>query len=235
MTEADSCLGVWRGPSKYSHVCMGCHEECYRSRRRAKDVVFPATRELWRFLVSTTLYSIWIERLRRLEDATLPQEVCNARAKTQFRRAVMRFQNSTYQPDMGEYGLLFTRVRSELADILICFSDPPPLRASPLGTLSGVFYLLSSTEDQEEILDRVDPDPSLSNFRIRRTPHASCGYQTWLTILQTSSTMSLNTGDLCMTSLAATHLCMLRGTVQSCFRNSGRTTLHTSHTWRCYF
>ena len=36
---------------------------------RAKDAVFSATRELGRFLVSTTLYSIWIERLRRLEDA----------------------------------------------------------------------------------------------------------------------------------------------------------------------
>ena len=39
---------------------------------RAKDAVFPEARKLWRFLVSTTLYSIWIERLRRLEDATLP-------------------------------------------------------------------------------------------------------------------------------------------------------------------
>ena len=51
---------------------------------RAKDAAFPATRELWRFLVSTTLYSIYIERLRRLEDATLAPEVHNARAKTQL-------------------------------------------------------------------------------------------------------------------------------------------------------
>ena len=51
---------------------------------RAKGAVLPATREIWRFLVSTTLYFIWIERLRRLEDATLPQEAHNARAKTQF-------------------------------------------------------------------------------------------------------------------------------------------------------
>ena len=58
---------------------------------RAKDAVFHATRELWRFLISTTLYSIWNERLRGLEDSTLPQEVQNARAKTQFRRAVTRF------------------------------------------------------------------------------------------------------------------------------------------------
>ena len=132
-----SCLGVWHGPSKYSKVCMGCHKACIYLEQRMR--YFP---QHVSYGFSTTLYSIWIERLRRLEDATLPQEVCNARAKTQFRRAVMRFQNSTYQPDMGEYGLLFTRVRSELADILICFSDPPPLRASPLSTLSSVLYLL---------------------------------------------------------------------------------------------
>ena len=41
---------------------------------RAKDAVIPATRELWRFLVFTTLYFIWIERLRRLEDATFPRK-----------------------------------------------------------------------------------------------------------------------------------------------------------------
>ena len=109
---------------------------------RAKDAVFPATRKLWRFLVSTTLYSIWIDRLRFLEDATLPQEVHNARAKIQFRRALTRFQNSTYQPDMGEDGLLFTRVRSTLADTLLCSSDSPPLQALTLDNLSGVFYLL---------------------------------------------------------------------------------------------
>ena len=118
---------------------MGCHKECYRSRRRAKDVVFPATRELWRFLVSTTLYPIWIERLRRLEDATLFPEVHIARAKTQFRRAVTRFRNSTYQPDMGEDGLLFARVRSALADTLLCSSDSHPFRALPLDNLSGFF------------------------------------------------------------------------------------------------
>ena len=33
---------------------------------RAKDAISTATRELWRFLVSTTLYSIWIESIRRL-------------------------------------------------------------------------------------------------------------------------------------------------------------------------
>ena len=58
---------------------------------RAKEAAFPATRELWCFLVSTTLYFIWIERLRPPEGATFAQEVHNARAKTQFRRVVTRF------------------------------------------------------------------------------------------------------------------------------------------------
>ena len=110
-----SCLDVWHGSYEYSQYSMGAIKHALDpgvELSRAKDAVFPATRELWRFLVSTTLYYIWIEQLRRLEDATFPQEVHNARAKTQFRRAVTRFQNSTCQPDVGEDGLLFARVRS---------------------------------------------------------------------------------------------------------------------------
>ena len=37
---------------------------------------------------------------------------------------------------------MFARVRSALADTLICFDEPPPLRVLPLDNLSGVFYLL---------------------------------------------------------------------------------------------
>ena len=86
---------------------------------RAKDALFLATRELRRFLVFTTLCSIWIERLHCLKDSTLLPEVHMARAKTQFRRAVTRFRNITYQPDMGEDELLFARSGSPLADTLI--------------------------------------------------------------------------------------------------------------------
>ncbi|CAI5725704.1 unnamed protein product [Peronospora destructor] len=39
---------------------------------RAKDAVFQAAREQWRFVVSTTLHAIWTERLRRMEDSSLP-------------------------------------------------------------------------------------------------------------------------------------------------------------------
>ena len=33
---------------------------------KAQAAVFPAARELWRFVVSTTLHSIWVERLLRM-------------------------------------------------------------------------------------------------------------------------------------------------------------------------
>ena len=84
---------------------------------------------------------------------------------------------------MEEEGLLFAQVRSALADTLLCSSDSPPLRALPLDNLSGVLYLLFFDEDQVEILDRVEQNPSLFNFTFRRTLHASDGYREWLTIL----------------------------------------------------
>ena len=71
---------------------------------KAQDEVFPAARELWRFVVSTTLHAIWVQRLRRIEDPSLSQDVHTARAKTIFRQSVRRFRGSTYQHDMGEDG-----------------------------------------------------------------------------------------------------------------------------------
>ena len=55
---------------------------------KAQAAVFLAARELWRFVVSTTLQAIWIERLRRMEDSSLSQEVHTASAKIFFRQAV---------------------------------------------------------------------------------------------------------------------------------------------------
>ena len=66
---------------------------------KAQAAVFPAARELWRFVVST-LQAIWLERLRCMEDSSLSQEVHTASAKTIFRRSVRRFRKSAYQPDM---------------------------------------------------------------------------------------------------------------------------------------
>ena len=140
---------------------------------------------------------------------------------------------------MGVDRLRFVRARSALADTIICSSDPPPCERCRLTISQAFFICFFSTEDQEEILDRAELDPSLSNFTFRRTQHASCGYRAWISSLQTPPTMSLNTGDLCMDfnkrRLAATHLCMLWGTLRSCFRNSGCTTIYATHIWRYDF
>ena len=82
-------------------------------------------RELRRFFVSRTLHAIWIERLRRMEDSTPPQEVHTTRAQSNFRRSVTCFRGSTFQPDVGADGQLLARVRSALADSLLCNDDPP--------------------------------------------------------------------------------------------------------------
>ena len=104
--------------------------------------VFPAARELWRFVVSTTLHAIWVERPHRIEDPSLSQDVHTARAKTIFRRSVRRFRGSTYQPDMGENGQLFAQVPSALDDTLLCSDDPPSLQVWHIERCPGVIYLL---------------------------------------------------------------------------------------------
>ena len=109
---------------------------------KAQAAVFPAARELWRFVVSTTLQDIWLERLRRMEDSSLSQEVHTASAKTIFRRSVRRFRGSTYQPDMGDDGQLFAQVRSSLTDTLLCSDEPPSLHVRPIERCPGVLYLL---------------------------------------------------------------------------------------------
>uniref|UniRef100_M4BUP4 Uncharacterized protein n=1 Tax=Hyaloperonospora arabidopsidis (strain Emoy2) TaxID=559515 RepID=M4BUP4_HYAAE len=39
-----------------------------------RAAIFPAANELWRFVVTSTLHGIWIERLRRMEFPSLPPE-----------------------------------------------------------------------------------------------------------------------------------------------------------------
>ena len=169
----------------------------------------------------------------------MPPEVHNTSVKTQFRRAVTRFRNLTYQPDMGKDKLLSARVRSMLADTHLCSSDSPPLRASPLDNLSGIFYLLFFDGGS-----RRNSGPGGARFVIVQfhiQTHAACVL--WVSSMAYDSANATNNvaeyGDLCMEfdkrRLAATHLSMSWGIVQSCFRNSGRTTLHASNTWRCYF
>ena len=73
---------------------------------------------------------------------------------------------------MGKDGLLFARVRSALADTLLCSSDSPPLQALPLDNLSGVFHLLFFDEGS-----RGNPGPGGAESVIVQPhihTHAAC-------------------------------------------------------------
>ena len=87
---------------------------------KAQAAVFPADRELWRFVVSTALYDIWVDHLRRMEYVSLSQEVHTASSKTIFRLSNRRLRGSTYQFYMGEDSQMIAQVRSDLANILLC-------------------------------------------------------------------------------------------------------------------
>ena len=63
-----------------------------------RAVIFPAANGMWRFVVTSTLHGIWIERLGRMEFPNLPLEAHNASARTQLRRAITSFRKLTYQP-----------------------------------------------------------------------------------------------------------------------------------------
>ena len=56
---------------------------------KAQAAAFPAAREVWRFVVSTTLHAIWVERLHRMEDSSLSQEVHTASTTDMGRRATV--------------------------------------------------------------------------------------------------------------------------------------------------
>ena len=58
---------------------------------KSQAAAFPAARDLWRFVVSTTYRAICVERLRLMEYPSLSQDVHTARAKTIIRRSVRRF------------------------------------------------------------------------------------------------------------------------------------------------
>ena len=155
---------------------------------KAQAAAFPAARELWRFVVSTTLHAIWVERLRRMEDSSLSQEVHTASAKTIFRRSVRRFRGSTYQPDMGEDGQLFARVRSALADTLLCSDEPPSLHVRPIDRFPGVLYLLFFDGGS-----RGNPGPGGAGsviVRIHIPTHAACIL--WVSCMAYGSTDTTN-------------------------------------------
>ena len=111
-------------------------------RYKAKSAVFHAANELWRFVVSSSLHAIWIERLNRMRDPTLPEEMHISRATSHLRRALTRFRSSVYQPEGGDDGQILAQVRSALADTLLLHDEPFPLRSIRLADQPGVLYLL---------------------------------------------------------------------------------------------
>ena len=134
--------------------------------------VFPVSRELWPFAMSTTLHSIWVERLRRMDESSLTQEVRTPRARTIFLQVVMRFRGSLYEPDMVEDGQLFSQVRSALADTLLCSDDSPALYILPIDRNPGVLYLLFFDRESRE-----NPGPGGAGsviVQLHSQKHAAC-------------------------------------------------------------
>ena len=179
---------------------------------KAQAAVFPNSRELWRFVVSTTLHAIWVERLRRMDDSSLPQEVHTARFHTLFRRAVSRFRGSTYHPDKGGAEQLFAQVRSALADKLLSSGDPPALQRLPLARCPGVMYLLFFDGGS-----RGNPGPGGAGsviVQLHTQTHAAC--------VQWVSSMSYGSPDT--TNNVAEYCGLIVGLRQA--KNSGFSPLH---------
>uniref|UniRef100_M4BWM7 Uncharacterized protein n=1 Tax=Hyaloperonospora arabidopsidis (strain Emoy2) TaxID=559515 RepID=M4BWM7_HYAAE len=57
----------------------------------AREVVFDAYPELWRYIVSSTFHAIWIERLRRIDDSSIPEESHNSIAQAVLHSAISLF------------------------------------------------------------------------------------------------------------------------------------------------
>uniref|UniRef100_A0AAV1VNI5 Polyketide synthase n=1 Tax=Peronospora matthiolae TaxID=2874970 RepID=A0AAV1VNI5_9STRA len=58
----------------------------------SREVVFKAVNELWSFLASIALHDIWIQRLRPVDDPTVPELIHLASSRVGFRRSVIRFR-----------------------------------------------------------------------------------------------------------------------------------------------
>ena len=59
--------------------------------------LFAAATELWRFMVATTIRTIWTERRRRMADPNAPTAQHLGASWTSLRRALTRFRSSAYQ------------------------------------------------------------------------------------------------------------------------------------------
>ncbi|DAZ92437.1 TPA: hypothetical protein N0F65_000221 [Lagenidium giganteum] len=63
----------------------------------AHTVVHDATNQLWSFIIATTIYAIWIERLSRMEDPALSEASHDVIAVAGLRQSITLLQRSSYQ------------------------------------------------------------------------------------------------------------------------------------------
>ena len=66
----------------------------------AQNAVFPAARELWRLVLTTTLCVIRVESLRRMDDLSLLQEV-HSQIQDPVSTVHSMFRSSLYQHNVG--------------------------------------------------------------------------------------------------------------------------------------
>ena len=117
-----------------------------------------------------------------MEFPSLPPEAHNASARTQLRRAITSFRNSTYQPGADDATNNLAYMRSALADTLLQNAIPPGLNRLEQDIYPGSFYLLFFDGGS-----RGNPGPGgLGLSLLRCTPgltrHALSGLLAWLTV-----------------------------------------------------
>ena len=137
-----------------------------------RAAIFPAANDLWRFVVTSTLHGIWIERLRRMEFPSLPPEAHNASARTHLRRAITSFRNLTYQPGADDANNNVAYIRLALAGTLLQNAIPPGLNLLEQGSYPRSFYL-----KQIDGGSRGNPRPGFSGsviVKMQFRSHAVC-------------------------------------------------------------
>ena len=106
--QTGSCPGGWvtarfilTRPFTYSGTCVGYSSSFTRGARQDTRKLVTAAmmlhENLWRFVVSITFHTIWLERLNRIGDPTMSEVSHHAGTQSRLRRALSCFRNSTDQ------------------------------------------------------------------------------------------------------------------------------------------
>ena len=138
---------------------------------------------LWRFVVSITFHTIWLERLNRIGDPTMSEESHHAVAHSRLRRALLCFRNSTYQPGGGKWEYVLARVPLALADKLLQHIEPPLLLPPALPTSSTDLFLLFF-----DGCSRGNPGPGGSgSVIVRAQPQTHAATFVWMASISLSA------------------------------------------------